>query len=271
MADGAPQHPWVRRCRRDEGRVRVFAHRGGADLAPENTIPAFDRAVALGVDGIELDVRLTRDGEVVVIHDAELDRTTDGRGPVEALTADELARFDAGYRFGPDRGFPWRGRGATIPRLRDVLARFPDTPFIIELKGRNPELARAAVEVVSAAGALDRVCFGGFWDATVRAARAAAEGVCTSAARGEIRWALYRSYVAWPLGRQPYAAFQVPESSNGTRVVSPRFVQHVRRAGRLVQVWTVNDAADIRRLAAWGVDGVITDRPDVALEVSRAG
>jgi glycerophosphoryl diester phosphodiesterase len=260
------EHPWVARARRAGDRLTVFAHRGGAALAPENTRGAFRQAVALGVDGCELDVRLSRDGEVVVIHDATLDRTTDATGPVNALTAAELARVDTGFRFNPEDGFPWRGRSEGVPRLADVLADHPGLPFIVELKGEDPELARAATDVVARASALDRVCFGGFSDTTLAAARAAQPGLCTSAATEEIRRALYKSYVWWPFGRVPYEAFQVPETSNGTRVVSPRFIRCAHRAGGVIHVWTVNTRDDIERLKAWGVDGVITDRPDIALQ-----
>ena len=112
------EHPWVARARRAGDRLTVFAHRGGAGLAPENTRGAFRQAASLGVDGCELDVRLSKDGEVVVIHDATLDRTTDADGPVSALTAAELGRVDAGSRFGADAGFPWRGRGHTLRSVK---------------------------------------------------------------------------------------------------------------------------------------------------------
>jgi glycerophosphoryl diester phosphodiesterase len=261
------EHPWVARARRAGGRLTVFAHRGGAALAPENTRGAFRQAATLGVDGCELDVRLSKDGEVVVIHDATLDRTTDADGPVSALTAAELARVDAGFRFGPEAGFPWRGRGEGVPRLADVLADHPALPFIIEVKGDDPTVAGAAVSLVRRAGALDRVCFGGFADVTLAAVRAAEPAACTSAATEEIRRALYKSYVWWPLGRVPYRAFQVPEvASGGTRVVSPRFIRQAHRGGCVIHVWTVNTPQDVVRLKAWGVDGVITDRPDTALE-----
>jgi glycerophosphoryl diester phosphodiesterase len=229
---------------------------------------AFDHAASLGVDGIELDVRLSKDGEVIVLHDADLARTTDSQGPVSARTARELERVDAGARFERDGAQPYRGRGIGVPRLADVLARHPALTFIVELKGTDLALAGAAVSIVAAAASLDRVCFGGFSDRMLRAARAADPAVCTSAARGEIRWALYRSYVHWPLGAPAYRAFQIPETSGTTRVVSPRFLRAAHRADRLVQVWTVNDAADLRRLADWGVDGWITDRPDRALSVA---
>jgi glycerophosphoryl diester phosphodiesterase len=260
------EHPWVARARRAGDRLTVFAHRGGAGLAPENTCGAFRQAASLGVDGCELDVRLSKDGEVVVIHDATLDRTSDADGPVSALTAAELGRVDAGFRFGADAGFPWRGRGEGVPRLADVLAEHPALPFIVEVKGDDPAVAEAAVAVVRRAGALDRVCFGGFADVTLAAVRAAEPGVCTSAATEEIRRALYKSYVWFPFGRIAYQALQVPEASNGTRIVSRRFIRLAHRAGCVLHVWTVNTPDDVVRLKAWGVDGVITDRPDMALE-----
>jgi glycerophosphoryl diester phosphodiesterase len=264
------EHPWVARARRAGDRLTVFAHRGGAGVAPENTRGAFAQAAALGVDGCELDVRLARDGEVVVIHDATLDRTTDADGPVSALTAAELGRVDAGYRFAAAGGFPWRGRGEGVPRLADVLADHPALPFIVEVKGDDPAAAESAVAVVRRAGALDRVCFGGFFDVTLAAVRRAAPDASTSAATEEIRRALYRSYVWLSPGRVPYRAFQVPEIANGgTRVVSPRFIRAAHRAGLVVHVWTVNTPEDIARLKAWGVDGVITDLPDTALQVTR--
>jgi glycerophosphoryl diester phosphodiesterase len=269
MSETHDEHPWVTRCRR-RGRPLVFAHRGGAGLAPENTMAAFDRAAALGVDGVELDVRLSKDAEVVVMHDEDLARTTDVRGPVGSRTADELARVDAGARFERDGAAPFRGQGIGVPRLADVLARHPSLPFVIELKGADPAIAHAAVAVVRRAASLDRVCFGGFSGRVLRAARAADPGVCTSAASSEIRWALYRSYVHWPIGPRLYRAFQVPEASGTTPVVTPRFLRVARGAGRLVQVWTVNDPADMRRLADWGVDGWITDRPDLALAVAAS-
>jgi glycerophosphoryl diester phosphodiesterase len=248
----------------------VFAHRGGAGLRPENTLAAVDHAASLGVDGIEIDVRLSRDGEVVVIHDETLDRTADASGPVSALTASELACVDAGFRFGPGEAYPFRGRGIGIPRLEEIVRRHPFLLCIVELKGVSPELGRAAVDAVRRAGALDRVCFGGYATETVQAARDEDEDACTSATRSEIRRALYASYVRWAMRGVRYAAFQVPELVDRRRIVSPRFVRTAHAAHRLVQVWTVNDEATVRRLSAWGVDGFISDRPDLVLRVVRS-
>ena len=137
----------------------VFAHRGGSGLAPENTIVAFDTGLAFGADGLELDVHLSRDGRVVVHHDRTLDRTTNLQGFVADRTADELARADAAYRFGQNGSFPFRGKAGGVPLLADVLARYRDRPIVIELKVNTPALARAVVEAVRRADAVDQVKF----------------------------------------------------------------------------------------------------------------
>ncbi len=225
-------------------RPLVFAHRGGSALAPENTMAAFDRGVALGADGIELDVHLSRDGIVVVHHDRTLERTTRLRGPIAARNAAELA--DAG-----------------VPTLADVLRRHRDVRVIIELKVNDAALARAAVAVIRRAGACDRVCVGSFGTRVLREVRRLEPALATSASREEVRVALYRSWCRWPVKNVAYRGYQVPEWSGTTRVVSPRFVEYAHDAGLGVQVWTVDSEADARRLIGWGVDALITDRPDL--------
>lgn len=248
----------------------MYAHRGGAALRPENTIAAFDHGLALGADGLELDVHLSRDGVVVVHHDARLDRTTDREGPVAACTAAELAATDAGYRFQtPPGDYPFRGRGIGVPMLSQVLERYPGIPLIIELKVNHPDLAARAVDAVRAAGAVERVVFGSFGRRVLEAVRRREPRIRTGASREEARWALYRSWVGWPLRRPRYRDLQLPERSGTTTVVSPRFVAYAHRAGLPLNVWTVDTPADIRRLAAWGVDGIISDRPDVAVGIVR--
>ncbi len=248
----------------------MFAHRGGSGLAPENTLVAFDRGVAAGADGIELDVHLARDRRVVVHHDRMLDRTTDLDGPIADRTSDELRRADAAWRFGPAAGYPFRGQGIGVPTLDEVLARHRDVRTIVELKVNSLALADAAVDAVRRADAIDRVCFGSFARRVLRAVRAAEPSIATSAARGEVRCALYRSRLRLPLGRVKYQGYQVPETSGPTRVVSPRFIDRAHAAGLGVQVWTVDEEADARRLLDWGVDALITDRPDIIVPVVRA-
>jgi glycerophosphoryl diester phosphodiesterase len=253
----------------------VYAHRGGAALRPENTLAAFDHGLALGADGLELDVRLSKDGVVVVHHDATLERTTDGRGRLADQSSHDLARLDAGYRFQTaDAGFAFRGQGIRIPTLASVLARYPDVPLIIELKGELPgdgtEVARRTVDVVRQADAVARVSLGSFSGLALRTARRLEPGLRTGAAREETRWALYRSWVGWSLGRPRYQEFQVPERSGATTVVTRRFVEHAHKSGVAVKVWTIDDESDMTRLLDWGVDGIISDRPDVAAAVVSA-
>jgi glycerophosphoryl diester phosphodiesterase len=247
----------------EAARPLVFAHRGGAALGPENTFAAFDRGMALGADGLELDVRLSRDGVVMVCHDATLDRTTNLRGRLGAFTADELATADAGHWFAADGDRPFRGRGHGIPRLDRLLERYPAARLIIELKDNTVELARSVVAAIRRAHAIERVCLGSFWLRALRAARALDPDLATSAAREEVRWALYRSWIRWPVTRVPYRGYQVCEIAGSTRVVSPRFIEMSHRAGLAVQVWTVNEEPEARRLLSWGVDALITDRPDL--------
>lgn len=233
----------------------------------------------------------------MVHHDASLARTTDRTQPLDSLTADELAGVDAACHFrpAPDRRWasplepltagsgdgrggaatpagaassdepgraPLAGQGIGIPTLAAVLARYRDTRIIIELKLNTPALGRAVVDVVRAARADDRVCLGSFGQRVLREARRLAPHIATSAAREEVRWALYRSWVRWPVKRVAYAGYQVPEMAGPTRVVSQRFVEYAHRAGLGVQVWTVDELPQAERLLAWGVDAVISDRPD---------
>jgi len=225
-------------------RPLVFAHRGGSALAPENTIAAFDNGLALGADGLELDVHLSSDGVVVVHHDRTLERTTTLHGPIAERTAEELRRAD-------------------VPTLAEVLARYRDPRIIIELKVNSAELAAAAIDVVRQADAVDRVCLGSFGLRVLRAARAIEPAIATSGAREEVRWALYRSWIGWPVSRVAYGGYQIPELAGRTRVVSPRFVEYAHDAGLGVQVWTVDTEDAARRLLTWGADALITDRPDV--------
>ena len=147
---------------RTPSRPLVFAHRGGSALAPENTMAAFANGLALGADGLELDVHLSRDGHAVVLHDPTVERTTDGCGAVADMLAADLQRLDAGYHYARDGRHPWRGRGCGIPLLRDVLTRFPTVPVIVELKTPDPELVRVTVGELRAAGAVSRVMVGSF-------------------------------------------------------------------------------------------------------------
>jgi glycerophosphoryl diester phosphodiesterase len=248
-------------------RRQVFAHRGGCHLGPENTIAAFDIGMSTGADGLELDVHLSADNVVVVHHDKTLDRTTNVSGPVAALTAAELARVDAGYWFRTGDQYPFRGRGVGVPTLEDVLQRYRGVPTIIEIKVYTAAMGEAVAAVVRRTGTAASVCIAGYGPASARAARAALPGVAASAHKGEVRLALYRCWLRCPVRTAPYHTYQVPERAEAVRIVSPRFVRDAHSCGFKVQVWTVDEEADMRRLLEWGVDGLISNRPDLAVRV----
>jgi glycerophosphoryl diester phosphodiesterase len=252
-------------------RPQVFAHRGGCALGPENTIAAFDRGLAAGADGLELDVHLSADGIPVVCHDPTLERTTGAIGPVRALTAAQLASVDAGCRYIDGAGgYPFRERGIGIPALRDVLERYPDIPLIVEMKVDSHEMGTALAAAVRAAAAAERVCAAGYGQRALDAARAALPQMPTSASLPEARLAVYRSMAGVPVRRPPYEMYQVPERAGLIPVASRRFIRHAHRAGLHVQVWTVDEQADMERLLAKGADGLITNHPHLAVRVRDA-
>jgi glycerophosphoryl diester phosphodiesterase len=252
-------------------RPRVFAHRGGCAIGPENTIAAFDLGMAAGADGLELDVHLSADGVVVVHHDETLDRTTNGAGPLARLTAAELAGIDAGFRFDQRDGrFAFRGQGIGIPTLREVLQRYRDTLIIVEMKVDSVEMGQAVAAEITRADAVDRVCVAGFGARAVRAARAAIPEMASSACAPEVRLALYRSWIHWPVRRVPYGGYQVPEIAGGHRIVSPQFIRHAHMADLRVEVWTVDERPDMDRLLSWGADALISNCPAEAVAAREA-
>jgi glycerophosphoryl diester phosphodiesterase len=243
----------------------AIAHRGGSQLRPENTVVAFDHAVALGADALECDVHLSRDNELVVIHDATLERTTNGSGPVAARTAAELAQVDAAFHFDPAGGYPFRARGIGVPRLHDVLVRYRDRPVIVEIKGEDSRTAERLVALIREHDAADRVVVGGFSYPVLEAARHGLPGLVTSASSPEARRALQRSYLWLAPWRPAFQVFQVPFKLRGRQVFGRQFGRAARRGRLPVQAWVIDEPADMRRLLEWGVTGLISDRPDLAI------
>jgi glycerophosphoryl diester phosphodiesterase len=229
----------------------VIGHRGAAAEAPENTLPSFARALEAGADALELDVHLAADGEVVVIHDATLDRTTGARGPVAARTAAELARLDAGFHLPA-----WRGRGAHVPRLAEVLEAFPSTPLLIEIK--TGAVQEALARLLVAHGAVERcVIASASHDAM---ARFRAPPFLAGASGRDVQ----RLFAAPLLGlpRDPgYRLLSVPSRWHGIEVPTRGFVERAARLGAAVSVWTVDEPAVAARLWARGVSGIVTNDP----------
>lgn len=259
-------HPYLSRPR-----PWLVAHRGGARVAPENTLVAFDLARDLGADAIETDVHLTRDGEVVVFHDDDTLRLCGVPGTIEARTLDEVRALDAAFSFSPDGGrtHPFRGRGVHPPTLAEALARYPGLRFNVEAKSSDPALAEALVRVVRDAGRARDVCLGSFDDAQGERLRALAPEAChflpTNAATCHVLAAKSGNPAEGCPGG--YCVADLPLTTSGFRVVDADVVAHFHGQGMAVFVWTVDDEADMRELLALGVDGVMTDRPDLLKQV----
>lgn len=243
-----------------------LAHRGSRELWPENTATAFGEAVDLGYRYIETDVRMTNDGIVVVFHDETLERTTNGRGRIVDWRWEELRHLDAAWSFAPERGHPLRNEGIGIPRLDDVFSTWPDVCFNLDLKA--PGIEWAVAEVIARSKRQDSVLVGSFHDRRIAKFRRVSGGeVATSAGPRVAMSAWLASRTGRPI-RTKVAAYQLPFEAPGFRL-DRRFVDAAHAAGVHVHAWTVNGAVDMDRLLDMGVDGIVTDRPDVLNEVLR--
>src|SRR5215213_7781257 len=250
-----------------------FAHRGASARAPENTLEAFRLAVEAGAGGLELDVHLTRDGEVVVIHDATVDRVTDGSGSLAGMTLEEVRRLDVGNCFSPDGGqtFPYRGRGVRIPTLAEVYEEFPNTCVNADIKEARPGAEKAVLRVIQDAAAEGRTLVASTDHAVLRRFRRVSRGrISTGASRREIAAFYVMSKLHLEALVSPaYEALQVPVEHRGIKLVTPRFVQAAHSRGVRVDVWTINDAAEMRRLLDLGVDVIMTDSPELLESLLR--
>lgn len=245
------------------GAPLLIAHRGGAGLAPENTLDALRSGVERwGADMVELDVHATADGHCIVIHDATVDRTTSGTGAVAAMTLGEIRQLDAGFRFTPDAGatFPYRERGVHVPTIEEVLEALPDTPITVEVKTAAAQTPLFAA--IRRFNARDRVVAGGMYSRD-RTQFAEYRGAVSASLEQLQRFYMWHRV---GLGRRfpPLTdVVQVPERWRGRTVVTGRLVADLMAHDIPVHVWTVNDEAAMHRLLDRGVEGLITDRPDV--------
>lgn len=230
-------------------RFVAMAHRGGwltdADRARENTSHAFAQAVALGYEYLEVDVRTTADGEVVVFHDARLERVTDAAGPISERTWAELASVRVA---GTD----------PVPRLADALAAFPQTRFNIDLK--DDRSVQPLAELLVQPDVVGRVCVGSFSGSRLRAFRRVAPTVLTGVTPIGVAWDGF-ALLLRRLRVDPGAVLQIPSRVLAERVPLVRrdLVDFVHATGRQVHVWTIDDAAEMERLIDLGVDGIITN------------
>jgi glycerophosphoryl diester phosphodiesterase len=287
-------NPWMDR------RILNIAHQGGEIEAPSNTLFAFKTAVEKGSEVVELDVHATADRELVVIHDATVDRTTDGTGRVDAMTLEQIKALDAAFWFVPGCGtchgrpaedYKYRGYATgerqmpaslasdfepndfRIPTLREVLKTFPDTLINIEIKATAPDTRPYEEELAALLQEFGRTTdtiVVSFLDHAVERFKLHAPEVSTATGTGETAafWASSRG----PLPGTPnprYHALQVPIEFNGLEVVTEDFVADAHANGLAVHVWTINDRATMKWLIEMGVDGIMTDRPTMLEKVLR--
>lgn len=236
----------------------LIGHRGNAAHAPENTLESFRQAVAIGVDAIEMDVHLTADGEVVVIHDPTLDRTTDRSGRVDRLTLAQVREADAGARFTPDGvTHPYRGTGVTIPTLDDVLRTFPGTPLLIEVKTAAASVATRAV--IEGHAATDRCIVASFDWKAMEPFRGTA--IHTGSSRRDTARLLWNALTGIPPARVDFEVMCMPPVFRGIPLPVGGYVRILEPSGVPVHVWTVDDPRQAKALRAKGVRGIISNDP----------
>lgn len=232
---------------------------------PENTNVSFQGAYDLGCRHLETDLHLTADGVLVCFHDDTVDRTTDGSGPVDGFTLSQLQALDAGYRHRTADGFAFRGQGVEVPTLEWLLTTFPDTSVVADMKVDG--LAEPLAALVDELDAYDRLIVGSFSDARLTHFREITDGrvpVSSGPALSRL-WVL-----ASRMGRGvagDASALQLPTQMRGVRVVDDKLVGAAHEAGLQVHVWTVNEPSEMTRLLDMGVDGLVTDRPDILKEI----
>ncbi len=234
------------------------AHRGSGMLAPEMTLAAFDNAISVGADMLELDVWSTSDGVIVLMHDDTVDRTTDGTGPVVTQTWDAISQLDAAYFFTTDGGatYPLRGTGVTVPRLEDVLAAHPDIPVSIEIKQQDPPIVDDVLALMDQYGPTDRFVVGSFEAGPLNDVRTKRPEVLTSmsAADGLAFFYSAEDY-------EPPTYYLAAPTSLGDIVLDEATITKAHSHGIVVHVWTINDPTEMAEIIDWGADGIITDDP----------
>ncbi len=257
----SPQNPLL-----SEGFLKI-AHRGGKRAAPEETMPAFRHALEVGADVLEFDLHATSDGVIVCMHDADVDRTTDGEGAIAQMTFAELRALDAGYRFQQGGEFPFRGTGVVVPTFEEVLEAFPGVPMAIEIKQFRPSIVPEVVELIHQYEAVDRVSIAAFIDPIVQEVRVLEPRIATAFGAAEILAFMRVADETEADYVPPGHLLQVPRQQGGTEVVTAETLARAHRLGLKMQVWTINSRTAMEALIELGVDGIMTDDPELLSEV----
>lgn len=251
----------------------VLAHQGDSVHAPENTLPAFAMAVQRGTDILETDVHWTSDGEIVISHDGTVDRCSDGHGAISELTLAELKRLDFGYRFSPDGGqtYPFRGKGVTIPTLRELLTAHPTIRVNVDVKPDPPRSLRTLLQLLDDLRAMDRVLIASFHHTVLVQIRSMNRQIATSASPREVAEAMLRSrFVTRQRYDCPYDALQIPLRFYGITVVTDHLVRWAHQQRLKVHVWTIDQPIEMEALLLRGIDGIVSNDVTTARTVVDA-
>lgn len=256
----------------DFGRPLIMAHRGESGRTPENTMLSLESAVALDVDVLESDVRLTKDNEIVLFHDDDLSRTTGREGSIRSYTLDDILQFDLGYTFTTDNGksFPFRGKNLKIVTLQNAFERFPDVIFNLDIKDAFPSAPSELAQLISNMDRRKSVIVASFNGVQLERFRELMPDVATSAHPGEVQKFVLNTKIGLPRIKRKdiqYRAFQVPIKSGPLTIVTRKFISKAHEHNIAVHVWTINDEPTMNYLLEMGVDGIFTDQPSLLKQV----
>lgn len=269
LTPDAPPHPYYASA---SGPL-VIAHQGGDGIWPGDTLYAFEKAVAIGADVLEMDAHITKDDQIVLMHDEKVDRTTNGTGLIEDLTLPELKQLDAAYQWSNDGGrtFPYRGQRIQVPTLEELFQKFPQMRYVIEIKLTQNPIDKPLCDLIRKHDMQDKVMVASFHDEAMQNFRLTCPEVATSASRGEVtRFVLLGKIFLSGFVAPHYQSIQPPydpEESMNIPIMTERFIREAHAKNIKIEPWTVDDPALMEQYIEWGVDGIITDRPDLMIEV----
>jgi glycerophosphoryl diester phosphodiesterase len=253
----------------------VIAHQGGDGVWPGDTMYAFENAVEIGADVLEMDAHITKDGQIVLMHDEKVDRTTEGTGLIEDLTLPELKQLDAAYQWSNDEGktFPYRGQGIEVPTLEELFQKFSPMRYVIEIKLTQNLIDKPLCDLIRKYDMQDKVVIASFHDEAMQNFRKTCPQVATSASRGEVtKFVLLGKVFLSGLVAPQYQSLQPPydpRESMNIPIMTERFIRQAHAKNIAVEPWTVDNPQMMRQYIEWGVDGIMTDRPDLMIEVLK--
>jgi glycerophosphoryl diester phosphodiesterase len=269
FAPDAPSKPYYENIHRP----LVIAHQGGDGIWPGDTLYAFEKAVEIGADVLEMDAHITRDGAIVLMHDEEVDRTTDGTGLIENMTLDELKQLDAAYQWSNDgsKTFPYRGQGVQVPTLEELFQKFPQMRYVIEIKLTQNPIDQPLCDLIRRYDMQEKVMVASFHDEAMQNFREICPEIATSASRTEVRnFVLLGKVFLSGFIAPKYQSIQPPydpKESLNIPIMTERFIREAHTKNIKVEPWTVDDPELMKQYIEWGVNGIMTDRPDLMIEV----